>query len=821
MQAYLADSYDFVNLSDHNVNTTDPGVTGITFIEGCEETNSWGHMGLVNMATHVSPIDTPYKNTIYSNAHAANGFVVFNHPLYTTMPMTLTILMATEFDAVEYLNGYRSTDPDACPNDSNCALYTCMPIPQVDCDAMWSMGRRFYITAGDDCHDVPTNSCQQRNNVWNMVNSEDKSHNNIVANIQAGNFYVSDGAVISNVSVSGNAITVTVPVTSTITFQVQNATIAQTNTSVTTATYNASSDDIYVLIRVVRASDSKQAFAQPLFNDAARPAPFLSKIGSFTNPSTTGNLAVTGVGFRPRAIITWITPISNAWGTDAQFSIGVGTTGAAGYSAFAGQNGVATSVEERRMVGSDVAGLIQYTGTALCEGTLTSLDADGFTINWTTANATAFTFHYLALGGHRLMQASVAGHTQKATIGTLAVTGTAFKPDCIFTIADVSSLNTTGVTSVLMLGAADNSGNEWAQYNYAANGVTTTNAGRSQRTDCCIYGTGNTLGVAYKATLQSMDANGFTLNWTTTDGNTTRQFLTLCLKGGGYQVGAWNKSTAAAPTTDTISGLTGTGTTLTPASVFATTWSHAASTSGQTGMRVTIGASDGTNYHTAGATDKHGSTTGSVVRKFGSTNETLIVADNDTGTSEAVGMLGTFAAGSFQASWPTTNNSTATQICYVAFGQLDVTAPAATAPLTHTANISAVNVSTTTPNSAGTTLSANLPLPNVDVVVVAPSATSTFKANLYSSTWNSPSYQLTIPASGTLDVGPFDVDIYTKIRFTHTVTTNVTMETIPDDVTVSVTSPQRVTYADGQTFHFINSGGTADILTIQPVYCPQ
>jgi hypothetical protein len=136
--------------------------------------------------------------------------------------------------------------------------------------------------------------------------------------------------------------------------------------------------------------------------------------------------------------------------------------------------------------------------------------------------------------------------------------------------------------------------------------------------------------------------------------------MSLCLEGPA-QVGVWNKSTAAATATDTI-----TTTGITPVSVFTSNHCAVTSTSGQAGYRLTVGGSDGTNNGAVIATNKNNVTT-DVVYKANNQYNSILVANSDTQVYDAVASIGNFTSGSFEATW-TTNNNIATQICYVVIG---------------------------------------------------------------------------------------------------------------------------------------------------------
>ena len=139
-----------------------------------------------------------------------------------------------------------------------------------------------------------------------------------------------------------------------------------------------------------------------------------------------------------------------------------------------------------------------------------------------------------------------------------------------------------------------------------------------------------------------------------------------------------------------------------------------------------IGASDGTNNRAVGGTDKNNVAT-SVVAHYDYTDRSLNVTDNDTQTDEAIGTIGSFAANSFAAAW-TTNNATATQICFITFGSaVGVTVTGITALAKMTANVPKIGVGIKGV-AASTKMIANVP--KIGVGIKGVSAVSKMAANV-------------------------------------------------------------------------------------------
>lgn len=139
------------------------------------------------------------------------------------------------------------------------------------------------------------------------------------------------------------------------------------------------------------------------------------KVGDFAKPTAIGTQAITGVGFTPKAGIFW-SQLAAAGIADS-ISVGMGVTdGTTEYAVGIGDaDGRTTTTNVNRRI-TTTKGPYSVTSSAAlaAEGDLQSWDADGFTINWTTANATAGRVGYMVFGD----PAVVAGR-HRDVIGTL------------------------------------------------------------------------------------------------------------------------------------------------------------------------------------------------------------------------------------------------------------------------------------------------------------------------------------------------------------------------------------------------------------------
>jgi len=100
-----------------------------------------------------------------------------------------------------------------------------------------------------------------------------------------------------------------------------------------------------------------------------------------------------------------------------------------------------------------------------------------------------------------------------ASNGTLAITGVGFEPKLV--IFHLNHAGDTGLDARVMLGAATSAG-QWVEAGYSGDGDTPSDDRRYVRLTECI-GTLQSSSITSRASLTSMDSDGFTLNFVATD----------------------------------------------------------------------------------------------------------------------------------------------------------------------------------------------------------------------------------------------------------------------------------------------------------------
>ena len=251
-------------------------------------------------------------------------------------------------------------------------------------------------------------------------------------------------------------------------------------------------------------------------------------VGSFTVPAGTGNKSVSGVGFQPKCVIFFSNRRSadgksgsNSENDDMPLTIlGIANSSSSraviyNTNDFSGGNPTASGTECIHTQGAAL-------GTFFAADFI-SMDSDGFTVNFTTANATAYIVNYCAVGGADLTNVGMVSFTSPGSTGNNSQNGVGFKPDCIIFIGG------GGATTFEGLGIVSST---------AKRGANSSNFsgvhGRYQRTNQA-YVEINSVDKRLEADLVSFDSDGWTLNFTTVNA-TTSTIYGFCFKGGQFTV---------------------------------------------------------------------------------------------------------------------------------------------------------------------------------------------------------------------------------------------------------------------------------------------
>ncbi len=395
--------------------------------------------------------------------------------------------------------------------------------------------------------------------------------------------------------------------------------------------------------------------------------------GNFTK-STGGapaSQAVTGVGFTPKALFLWATP-QTAAGIAGGYQLSLGASdGAIDFSACGtSEDAQATSDTDIRHV-VKILTMMDFAQTIIAECDLTSFDADGFTVNWTTNDANAYVIHYLAIGGADLTNVDVDNFEINFAAGNQSITGVGFQPDCLifFGVELFPAPPSVRGGLAMQIGFAISS-TERAVISWAsANAISTMSTGRIQKTDECLayYNAGGTR--IASADLVSMDSDGFTINKPSS--GSSRRVGFLALRGGQYSIGTETQKTSTGTKAKTGVGFQPTG-------LLLAGFNRASVATHQVHNRISVGAASaaGTEGGTwAGDTDALADSSTDMA-----TSTTKVFTHIDTDAPSAVDAeadLSSFDSDGFTLDW-TTADAVAREFLFLAMG--DAAAVAALLP---------------------------------------------------------------------------------------------------------------------------------------------
>jgi hypothetical protein len=392
-------------------------------------------------------------------------------------------------------------------------------------------------------------------------------------------------------------------------------------------------------------------------------------VGSFVKSASNGTQIVGHtLGQVPKALLLWTAgKTAGALAGDYTYAFGVSDgPGSSRSVANASRNGATPSNATRRMAPRAIS-IVQWGEMTLAEADLASWDAATFSLTWATNDADPVSIHYIAIGGAGV-SARIVSWQAPTSPGNRAVGGVGFRPDTVLHFYSgavfVNAPPWNQQNASLGLGMFDGAGNECAFQIASIDASNPTITAHGMRTDSSIYMFSERPGpsVTKQASLVSIDADGFTLDFQTAETSPT-QIFSLALAGVGAKVGSFDKPTSAAPFAQSVTGVG-----FKPGLAFLTSvgdTSQAGAVSQPNGRLVT-GASDGVAQASASFVDVDN------VAPSGAsgTDDATRVYDELTGAfamPAAQASLTSLDADGFSLGWTATDRA-ATRICYWALG---------------------------------------------------------------------------------------------------------------------------------------------------------
>lgn len=280
--------------------------------------------------------------------------------------------------------------------------------------------------------------------------------------------------------------------------------------------------------------------------------------------------AITGIGFLPKLVIMWSADhtANGSYTGDYLFCFGA-SDGLTDYSAcsFSEDNVDPSNCIRRHALKAYTA--VDSAAAVTHECDMKSLDADGFTLTWTTNDAVGTLINFVCLGGSDLVNVYVGYDTAETSIGTAkSYTGVGFEPDSIITFGAMngntspspSPPSTQANTACIYIGAAQAIGaalgDGGAICTVQEDNVSSHDTETLATSGRCITVRDIKTGIPASggnAYVQSWDVDGFTLFWVAA-ANVAFHFGFICLKGLQYDLQQLNS-----PTSTGIQAITGMG----------------------------------------------------------------------------------------------------------------------------------------------------------------------------------------------------------------------------------------------------------------------
>ena len=249
--AYAAAGYDAIALSDHNLLTVPEHIPdGVIHIPACEDNVA------SPVAVHLNNLFAVDDRTEADFDSTVNGILsddalpIINHPHWTGTPLTLTRLRALvrNYVGVEIYNAH--VRPNAYATD----LW----------DDLLRGGVKCWGFASDDTHDV--SNAAEFNQGWIEVIAPALTLDALKQAILSGSFYASQGPQLTVSMDERLRISASTTEPCTLAF-IADGTTVKTVTNVTSAYFDVQTAYRSVRVEVTRVSDSKKAWAQPIFFD--------------------------------------------------------------------------------------------------------------------------------------------------------------------------------------------------------------------------------------------------------------------------------------------------------------------------------------------------------------------------------------------------------------------------------------------------------------------------------------------------------------------------------------------------------------------------
>lgn len=276
---YKNRKYDFLVLSDHNV-FTDPATLAslmdstFLLIPGEEVTTAFQkaavHVNALGITRVIAaPRDSTLLGTVQKTVdaiRAERAVPHINHPNFLWSIDTATLFRVKNDRLLEIFNGH--------PTVHNIGGGD-WPGMEDAWDALLTRGKKIYGIAVDDAHHFQGEFTKARANPgrgWVVVRARSRDSREIVTALDEGHFYASTGPVVSDITVTESALSLTISRTGDFKYTTQfvgaNGEILATDRTLSPS-YRLRGTETYVRVRVVDSSGAT-AWIQPVFTTRYR-----------------------------------------------------------------------------------------------------------------------------------------------------------------------------------------------------------------------------------------------------------------------------------------------------------------------------------------------------------------------------------------------------------------------------------------------------------------------------------------------------------------------------------------------------------------------
>ena len=206
---YRDAGYDFLALTDHDVLTHPDGLRDVAgpmlLIRGEEVTSGHAHVNGFGIPRTIAPrFGTDVRDTLQQDIdaiRAAGGVPSLNHPNYVWQVSPRDLALLEGLTLFEVWNG--STDVNNLGRPGRPALDDAW-------DIALTMGRRLFGVATDDAHHFRTWGRPYSNpgRAWVVVRATHCREAELLAQLEAGDFYATTGCELDDVSLDGDVLTI-------------------------------------------------------------------------------------------------------------------------------------------------------------------------------------------------------------------------------------------------------------------------------------------------------------------------------------------------------------------------------------------------------------------------------------------------------------------------------------------------------------------------------------------------------------------------------------------------------------------------------------